>query len=120
MGHPHGLALSPTLPAFRSFAWLAWRGGAEAGFKLCGSSRANHLDRIASALEPERAKQFQIGHYLNPMRGAETSHFFRVEISIPGTDNVGVSCDDKPTVNSQDELAVATSGSHNLRRRSNG
>ena len=33
---------------------------------------------------------------------------------------VGFSFDDEPTVNSQDELAVATSGSHNLRRRSNG
>jgi len=33
---------------------------------------------------------------------------------------VRFSFDDKPTVNSQDELAVATSGSHNLRRRSNG
>jgi hypothetical protein len=28
--------------------------------------------------------------------------------------------DAEPTVNSQDELAAATSGSHNLRRRSNG
>jgi|GEM_PF-6044073 len=34
--------------------------------------------------------------------------------------SVGISIDDEPTVNSQDELAVATSGSHNLRRRSNG
>jgi len=33
---------------------------------------------------------------------------------------VGFPFDDGPTVNSQDELAVATSGSHNLRRRSNG
>jgi hypothetical protein len=33
---------------------------------------------------------------------------------------VGFSFNDEPTVNSQDELAVATSGSHNLRRRSNG
>ena len=32
----------------------------------------------------------------------------------------GLSFDDEPTVNSQDELAVATSGSQNLRRRSNG
>jgi hypothetical protein len=31
---------------------------------------------------------------------------------------VGFSFDDEPTVDSQDELAVATSGSHNLRRRS--
>jgi hypothetical protein len=31
---------------------------------------------------------------------------------------VGFSFDDELTVNSQDELAVATSGSHNLRRRS--
>jgi len=30
---------------------------------------------------------------------------------------VGFSFDDEPTVNSQDELTVATSGSHNLRRR---
>jgi hypothetical protein len=33
---------------------------------------------------------------------------------------VGFSFDDEPTVNSQGELAVATSGSHNLRRRSKG
>ncbi len=33
---------------------------------------------------------------------------------------MGFSFDDEPTVNSQDELAVATSGSHNLRHRSNG
>ena len=31
---------------------------------------------------------------------------------------VGFSFDDEPPVNSQDELAAATSGSHNLRRRS--
>jgi hypothetical protein len=31
---------------------------------------------------------------------------------------VGFSFDDEPTVNSQDELAVATSGPQNLRRRS--
>jgi len=34
--------------------------------------------------------------------------------------SVAFSFDDEPTVNSQGELAVATSGSHNLRRRSNG
>ena len=33
---------------------------------------------------------------------------------------MGFPYDDEPTVNSQEELAVATSGSHNLRRRSNG
>ena len=33
---------------------------------------------------------------------------------------VGFSFDREPTVNSQDELIVATSGLHNLRRRSNG
>ena len=33
---------------------------------------------------------------------------------------VGFPFDDEPTVNSQDELAVATSGSHNLRRRLKG
>ena len=33
---------------------------------------------------------------------------------------VGIPFDDEPTVNSQDESAGATSGSHNLRRRSNG
>jgi hypothetical protein len=33
---------------------------------------------------------------------------------------MGDSFDDESTVNSQDELAVATSGSHNLRRHSNG
>ena len=33
---------------------------------------------------------------------------------------MGFSFDDKPTANSQGELAVATSWSHNLRRRSNG
>jgi hypothetical protein len=33
---------------------------------------------------------------------------------------VGFSFDDEPTVNSQDELALAASESHNLRRRSNG
>ena len=31
---------------------------------------------------------------------------------------VDFSLDDEPTVNSQDELTVTTSGSHNLRRRS--
>ena len=31
---------------------------------------------------------------------------------------VGFSFDDEPRVNSKDELTVATSGSHNLRRRS--
>jgi hypothetical protein len=39
------------------------------------------------------------------------------------TDNavltVGFSFDDEPTVKSQDELTVATSGPHNLIRRSN-
>jgi hypothetical protein len=34
--------------------------------------------------------------------------------------SVGFSVDDEPTVNSQGELSVATSGSHNLSRRSNG
>ena len=58
-------------------------------FKLCDSS-ANRFDRIASGLELEHAKQFQVGQYLNPMRGAETSHLFRVEISIPSTDDVGI------------------------------
>ncbi len=33
---------------------------------------------------------------------------------------VGFPFDDDPTVNSQGELTVATSGSHNLRRRSKG
>ena len=33
---------------------------------------------------------------------------------------VGFPFDDEPAVNSQDQLIVATSGSHNLRRRSNG
>jgi hypothetical protein len=33
---------------------------------------------------------------------------------------VGFSFDDEPTITSQEELAMATSGSHNLRRRSNG
>jgi hypothetical protein len=33
---------------------------------------------------------------------------------------VGIAFADEPTLNSQDELAEATSGSHNLRRRSNG
>jgi hypothetical protein len=33
---------------------------------------------------------------------------------------MGFSFDDEPTVNSQDELTVATSASHNVRRRSNG
>jgi hypothetical protein len=51
-------------------------------FKLCGSFRANRFNRIASALESEGAKQFQIGHYFNPTRGAETSHFFSEKISI--------------------------------------
>ena len=54
--------------------------------------RAIRFDRIASALESERAKQFQIGQYLNPTRGAETSHVFSEEMSISGTDDVGVSC----------------------------
>ena len=60
-------------------------------FKLCGSSRANRFNRIASALKSERAKQFQIGHYLNPARGAETSYFFCEEIRISRTDDVGIS-----------------------------
>jgi hypothetical protein len=33
---------------------------------------------------------------------------------------VGFTFDDEPKFNSQDELAAATSGSHNLKRRSNG
>jgi hypothetical protein len=33
---------------------------------------------------------------------------------------VGFSFDDEPTVNSKDELTVATFGPQNLRRRSNG
>jgi hypothetical protein len=66
-------------------------GSAEPPFKLCGSSRANCFDRIALALESERTEQFQIGQYLNPLCGAEASHFFREEIRIAGTDDVGVS-----------------------------
>ena len=45
---------------------------------------------------------------------------FMVEATVTAFVTVGFSFDDEPTVNSQDELAVATSGSHNLRRRSNG
>jgi hypothetical protein len=33
---------------------------------------------------------------------------------------IGLLIDDKPTVNSQGELAAATSGAYNLRRGSNG
>jgi len=38
---------------------------------------------------------------------------------VTGCTFVGSSLDAEPTVNSQDELSVATCGSHNLRRRSN-
>jgi hypothetical protein len=70
-----------------------WPAGAsEPGFKLCGTTLANPCDGNATALEVEGAKQFQIGQYLDPMRGAETPYFFREEISIPGTDDIGVSC----------------------------
>jgi hypothetical protein len=45
---------------------------------------------------------------------------FIVEATITAFGTVAFHFDDEPTVNSQDELAVATSGSHNLRRRSSG
>ena len=63
----------------------------EPGIKLCGSSLANRFDRMASALESERTKQFPTGHYLNPPRGAETSYFGDEEIRISGTDDAGLS-----------------------------
>ncbi|MGD1103459.1 MAG: hypothetical protein ABSA59_15520 [Terriglobia bacterium] len=44
---------------------------------------------------------------------------FKRAATVSALVTVGFSFDDEPTVNSQDELAVATSGSHNLRRRSN-
>ena len=43
-----------------------------------------------------------------------------LQATIRALVTAGFSFDDEPTVNSQGELAVATSGSHNLRRRSNG
>jgi hypothetical protein len=46
--------------------------------------------------------------------------FFKVCGSVQGACYARFFYDDEPTVNFQDELAVATSGSHNLRRRSNG
>jgi hypothetical protein len=45
---------------------------------------------------------------------------FIVEATVAAFVTAGFSFYDEPTANSQDELAVATSGSHNLRRRSNG
>ena len=45
---------------------------------------------------------------------------FLVQAAVTAFVTVGFSFDDEPTVNSQGELAVAASGSHNLRRRSNG
>jgi hypothetical protein len=42
---------------------------------------------------------------------------FVVEATITAFVPVGFFFDDEPTVNSQGELAAATSGSHNLRRR---
>jgi hypothetical protein len=49
-------------------------------------------------------------HVKDLMVGATVAAFLTAEFSF----------DDEPTVNSQGELAVAASGSHNLRRRSNG
>jgi len=45
---------------------------------------------------------------------------FIVEATVAAFVAAGFSFDDEPTVNYQDELTVATSGSHNLSRRSNG
>ncbi len=57
-----------------------------------------------------------------PSMYAHTVHVKRsmVEATVTAPVPVGFSSDHEPTVNSQDELAVATSGSHNLRRCSNG
>jgi hypothetical protein len=51
-----------------------------------------------------------------------TVHVKRFILQATGTAPVtgGFPLDDEPTVNSQDELAVATSGPPNLTRRSNG
>jgi hypothetical protein len=43
---------------------------------------------------------------------------FMVEATVTAFVTVGLSFGDGPTVNSKDELTVATSGPHNLRRRS--
>ena len=45
---------------------------------------------------------------------------FMVEAAVAAFVTAGFSFNDDPTVNSQAESAVATSGSHNLRRGSNG
>ena len=58
---------------------------------------------------PLRAQQKPVAPGFSPARAY-------VATLVP----VGFPFDDEPTVNSQDELAVATSGSHNLRRGSNG
>jgi len=58
---------------------------------------------------------------MSERRSAPPNHGFeRVAITVIALMTMGFSFDDEPTVHSQDELAVATSGSHNLRRRSNG
>ena len=58
---------------------------------------------------PLRAQQKPVASRFSPARAY-------VAALVP----VGFPFDDEPTVNSQDELAVATSGSHSLRRGSNG
>ena len=57
---------------------------------------------------PLRAQQKPVAPGFSPARAY-------VAALVP----VGFPFADQPTVNSQDKLAVATSGSHNLRRRSN-
>ncbi len=44
----------------------------------------------------------------------------REAITVTAFVTMGFPIDREPTVKSQDELAVGPSGSHNLRRRSNG
>ena len=70
--------------------------------KRAAALRENFIVLLAYIHEPysSRSKLFLAG-----------SHGQRI--------SVGSSYNDKPTFNSQDELAVATSGSQDLRRRSN-
>jgi len=54
-----------------------------------------------------------------PKLGLQLCFFSNERATVSALVTVGFSFDAEPTVNSQDELAVETSGSHNLRRRSN-
>ena len=83
--------------------------------KAAGASEA-FLNALRAAKPPESAsakKPLDQVQIILLLAGQVPSH--RVAMLVQG-----FSFDDEPTVNSQDELAVATSGSQNLRRRSNG